>query len=64
VIKLDPRSGLDEKNFAAIVGAVTERFKTQIGIRPMVEKVAHGTLPRYDAKSSRFKDLRRSNEEP
>ena len=58
VIKLDPRSDVDENNFEAIVTRVTERLKSQIGIRPMVQKVGHGTLPRYDAKSSRFKDLR------
>jgi phenylacetate-coenzyme A ligase PaaK-like adenylate-forming protein len=63
VIKLDPRSGADETNFAALAAGVGERLKTQIGIRPIVQKVAHGTLPRYDAKSSRFKDLRRVDEE-
>jgi CoA-ligase len=58
VIKLDPRSGLAEKNFEEIAAQVNEGIKTEIGIRPIVQKVAHGALPRYEAKSSRFKDLR------
>lgn len=58
VIKLDPRSGVGEKNFEETAARISERLKGHIGIRPIVQKVAHGTLPRYEAKSSRFKDLR------
>lgn len=65
VIRLDPRSGLAQKNFDAVVAAVSERIKNHIGITPIVYQVAHGALPRYEAKSSRFKDLRgRGNEDP
>lgn len=58
VIKLDPRSGIAEENFEEVAARVGERLKRHVGIRPIVQKVAHGTLPRYEAKSSRFKDLR------
>jgi phenylacetate-coenzyme A ligase PaaK-like adenylate-forming protein len=58
VIKLDPKSGLVENNFEEIAVKVGERIKTHLGIRPIVQTVAHGTLPRYEAKSNRFKDLR------
>lgn len=65
VIKLDPRFGLLTNNFEEIAVNVGERIKTHLGIRPIVQTVAHGTLPRYEAKSSRFKDLRgRGNEHP
>jgi phenylacetate-CoA ligase len=58
VIKLDPRSGVAEENFEEIAAKIGEGIKSHIGIRPIVQTVARGTLPRYEAKSSRFKDLR------
>lgn len=58
IIKLDPRSGIPEKKFKEIAVKASERLKEHVGIRPIVHTVAHGTLPRYEAKSSRFKDLR------
>ena len=63
VIQLDPRSGLLPNDFEEIAIKVGEGIKTHLGVRPIVQTVAHGTLPRYEAKSSRFKDLRaRGNE--
>lgn len=58
IVQLDPRSGVSQKKFEEIASNVSHRLKELIGIRPMVQTVPHGTLPRYEAKSRRFKDVR------
>jgi phenylacetate-CoA ligase len=51
-LTLEPRAdcsslkGLDEK--------VTQRFRESIGLRPQVEVVSPGTLPRFELKAKRF----------
>jgi len=63
VVKLDPKFGVPEEKFEEIAIKIGRRFKEHIGITPMIQKVAHGTLPRYEGKSSRFKDLRAKGSE-
>ncbi len=58
VVKLEPRPGMPEKRLGELTAMVSARLREHLGIRPTVLTVAHGTLPRYEAKSSRFKDLR------
>jgi phenylacetate-CoA ligase len=51
-LQLEPSSGqgaiqgLDEK--------VTRRVRERLGLRPMVELVSPGTLPRFELKAKRF----------
>ena len=51
-VVLEPRSDLSlTEGLAETVG---ERMRQRIALRPLVELVAPGTLPRFDLKAKRF----------
>jgi phenylacetate-CoA ligase len=51
-IVLEPRS--DQSPGAALTEQVSQRMRERIGLRPHVELVAPGTLPRFELKAKRF----------
>jgi phenylacetate-CoA ligase len=51
-IVLEPRS--DKSPGAALTEQVSQRMRERIGLRPLVELVAPGTLPRFELKAKRF----------
>lgn len=59
VLQVEPRDvpGLDT---AALAARVSTEMKEQIGLRPEVETVAPGSLPRFEVKAKRFHDERAS----
>jgi phenylacetate-CoA ligase len=51
-IVLEPRS--DKSPGAALTEQVSQRMRERIGLRPLVELVPPGTLPRFELKAKRF----------
>jgi phenylacetate-CoA ligase len=49
---LEPRS--DQSSTGALPEQVRQRIRERIGLRPHVELVAPGTLPRFELKAKRF----------
>jgi phenylacetate-CoA ligase len=51
-IVLEPCS--DQGSAAALEEQVSQRMRERIGLRPQVELVAPGSLPRFELKAKRF----------
>jgi len=58
LIKIELRKDLNSLAAPTIASKIQQQFKNIIGLTPEVEVVAPNSLPRFELKSRRFKDLR------
>jgi phenylacetate-coenzyme A ligase PaaK-like adenylate-forming protein len=58
LIKLEFKPETDPKSAERTVRAIKEQVKKNIGLSPEVKVEAHNTLPRFELKARRFRDLR------
>ena len=58
LIKLEPNPSVNEQDFAKIKSRVVEEIKFKTNLTFDIEFVPPNSLPRYEIKSRRFKDLR------
>ena len=58
IIKFELRKDLEPSTGEDIVLQIKDQFKTEIGLTPEIEVAPRDSLPRFELKSRRFKDLR------
>ncbi|HYF95426.1 MAG TPA: phenylacetate--CoA ligase [Symbiobacteriaceae bacterium] len=58
LVQIDPRPGLSADTVAHIQESIADALRVALGIRATVEMKEPGTLPRWDHKAKRFKDIR------
>jgi phenylacetate-CoA ligase len=58
LVKFELRSGLSSHQGREISRRIQEEFKSKIGLTPEVEVVPWNSLPRFELKARRFKDMR------
>jgi len=60
LIKVELANDLTPQSSLEVLRKIKEQFKTHIGLTPEVEVVPSNSLPRFELKARRFKDLRSS----
>ena len=58
LVKVEPNPSVNEQDFAKIKSRLVEEIKFKTNLTFDIEFVAPNSLPRYEIKSQRFKDLR------
>jgi phenylacetate-CoA ligase len=58
LVKVEPNPGVDKQDFPKIRSRLVEEIKFKTNLTFEIEFVPYGSLPRYEIKSRRFKDLR------
>ena len=58
VIEIEPKAEYAERSYAELGEKVRLAIKRSLSLNPRVEVIAPGTLPRYEMKAKRFRDVR------
>jgi phenylacetate-CoA ligase len=58
LIKIELKPGTDSASADRMIGEMKQRVKKNIGLTPDVAVEPHGSLPRFELKARRFRDLR------
>lgn len=58
LIKLELKADTDAESPARIIGEIKQQVKKNIGLSPEVSVEPHDSLPRFELKARRFRDLR------